>query len=368
MTSASRLPLARRWRRAGSLPLAKLAPVLAAALVLMLLPDRATAPLKRVAAAVLAPGQTLAAGGRQWVARRLELWQWRLASADEQRATVEELAELRRRSSELETALALALARDSSPPAAPGEKRCQEPLIPYGRRGALNVLGRSKVPGTFVSGESPAAGAPLLHADLVRTRVLGPQARAYLERLDVLGAGSRQGLQPGATVFPAASSAAGDLALLDQGQNAGLDVDDLALAGRSIAGKLIEVGPQTATMQRLTEPGYRDLVQLARASGERLRLGANGVLEGNGERLCRISMIEITEPVSAGDLVVAADASGGSLPGVYGRVTRAERRPGDAHWQIWMAPAIGDELPGEVDVLRLRLNPGRVAAAQREAP
>ena len=122
-------------------------------------------------------------------------------------------------------------------------------------------------------------------------------------------------------------------------------------------------------MQRLTEPGYRDLVLLAVASGDRLRIGPKGVLEGNGEKLCRVSMIEITEPVSPGDLVLAAVAGAGDLPGIYGRVTRAERRPGDAHWQIWMAPAVGAELPGEVDILRLRLNPERVAdASQRAAP
>jgi hypothetical protein len=154
---------------------------------------------------------------------------------------------------------------------------------------------------------------------------------------------------------------------LDQGSNVGLNVDDLALAGRSIAGKLVDVGSQTATMQRLTEPGYRDLVLLARTTGDRLRIGPKGVLEGTGEKLCRISMIEITEPVSPGDLVLAAAAGAGDLPGVYGRITRAERQPGDAHWRIWMAPAVGAELPGKVDILRLRLNPERVADASQRA-
>lgn len=336
MTSADFPPLARRWRRAGSLPRVRLAAALAIALGLMLLPDRATAPVKRLAAAALAPGQSLAADGRQRLIRRWELWQWQFAAAEAQRAAAEELAELRRRHAELATALSLALSRSANPPAAPGE--------------------------------STATGAPLLAADLVRARVLGPQARAFLARQEVLDAGSRQGLQPGSPVFAAAPPRT-DESLLDQGRNAGLEADDLVLAGRSIAGKLIEVASQTATMQRLTEPGYRDLVRLVRTSGEPPRLGAKGVLEGTGEKLCRVSMIEITEPVSPGDLVVAADAGGGSLPGVYGRVTRAERRPGDAHWQIWMTPAVGGMAPEQVEILRLKLNPQRVAAAaQPEAP
>jgi hypothetical protein len=303
----------------------------------MLLPDRATAPLKRATASVLAPGQRLAVGARQWAARRIEFFQRRLASADEQRAAAEEIAELRRRTAELETALAIALARDPSPPSA--------------------------------SGELPTTTAPLVRADLVRARLLGPQARSFLARLELLDAGSGQRLQPGAPVFAAGVRSADVAPIVDQGRNAELGADDLALAGRSIAGKLVDVGSQTAAMQRLTEPGYRDLVQLARTSDDRLRIGARGVLEGTGEKLCRISMIEIAEPVSPGDLVLAAAAGTGDLPAIYGRVTRAERLPGDAHWQIWMAPAIGAELPGEVDILRLRLNSERVAdASQRAAP
>lgn len=320
-------------RRAGSLPLAS---ALIAAVVLMLLPERATAPLKHAMTSLLAPGQKLAVGARQWAARRIELFQSHLASAEEQLAAAEEIAELRRRKAELEAALAIALAHEPSP---------------------------------TTSGKTRASAGPLVRADLVRARVLGPQARSFLARLELLDAGSNQRLQPGVPVFSAGSQIADVTPFLDQGRNAGLDVDDLALAGRSIVGKLIDVGSQTATMQRLTEPSYRDLVQLARPNDERLQLGAKGVLEGTGEKLCRVSMIEITEPVSPGDLVLAAAAGTGDLPGIYGRVTRAERRPGDAHWQIWMAPAAGAEMPGEVDILRLRLNPERVAdASQRAAP
>lgn len=337
MTNVERRALDVRGRRAGWMPLAPVAPALVAALVLMLLPDRATAPLKRAAASVLAPGQRLAVGARQWAVRRIELFQRRLASAEEQLATADEIAGLRRRNSELETALAIAFAREPSPVKMPGETQTKD--------------------------------EPLVRADLVRARLLGPQARSFLVRLEVLDVGSSQRLQLGAPIFAAASRFSDGAPILDQGRNAGLDVDDLALAGRSIAGKLVDVGSQTATMQRLTEPGYRDLVQLARTSDDRLRIGPKGVLEGTGEKLCRISMIEIAEPVSPGDLVLAAAAGTGDFPAIYGRVTRAERQPGDAHWQIWMAPAIGAELPGEVDILRLRLNSERVAdASQRAAP
>jgi cell shape-determining protein MreC len=306
-----------------SLPLVSLAPVLAAALALMFLPPSISAPLRGAVAAALAPGQRWAGGGRAWAERHWDAVRLRLATAEEQQAMSREISRLRERNEDLETALDLALAREESL------------KTDYA--------------------QSPAAAAPLVRAELVQARVLGPQARSFLQRRELLDVGGQAELAPGSLVF------AGSPAVLDQGRNAGLQADDVALAGRRVAGKLIDVAAQTSSMQRVTELGYRDLVQLAHANGERLRLGAKGVLEGRGEPLCRIGLIEITEPVSAGDLVLAA--GDGSSGAVYGRVARVERRASDAHWQIWMAPAVGRDLPDQVSVLRLRLNPERVAEA-----
>jgi hypothetical protein len=61
-------------------------------------------------------------------------------------------------------------------------------------------------------------------------------------------------------------------------------------------------------------------------------------------------------------VLAAGDGSSGAL---YGRVVRVEQRGGDAHWQIWMAPAVGRDLPDEVSVLRLRLNPKRQISVGR---
>jgi hypothetical protein len=285
----------------------------------MFLPPSVSARLKGAVGAALAPGQRWAGGGRVWAEQHWNAVRLRVATAKDQQAMSDEIARLRERNEDLETALGLALAREESP--------------------------------QVEHAESTASAAPLVRAELVRAQVLGPQARAFLERRELLDVGYRAELAPGSLVF------AGPPAVLDQGRNAGLNADDLALAGRRVAGKLIDIGRQTSSMQRVTEPGYRDLVQLAHANGERLRLGAKGVLEGCGEPHCRIGLIEITEPVSAGDLVLAAgDVSSGAL---YGRVVRVERREADAHWQIWMAPAVGRDLPGEVSILRLRLNPER---------
>src|SRR6185437_16615386 len=314
------------WRRVGRL--ARLAPVFAFSFALVLLPPSVSAPLKGAIASALAPGQRWAGGGRAWAGGHWQRWRLRLATAEEQQMLSGEIAQLRQRNEDLERVLGLALAREES----------------------LQAERAS----------SPAWSAPLVRSELVRAAVLGPQARSFLQRRELLDAGARSGLQPDSLVF------AGSQAVLDQGQNAGLNADDLALVGRRVAGKLIEVGPQTSSMQRATEPGYRDLVQLAHDGGERLRLGPKGVLEGRGDPLCRIGLIEITEPVSAGDLVLAAGENASVSSGaLYGRVARVERQAGDAHWQIWMEPAVGRDLPGEVSIVRLRWNPEREASIGR---
>ncbi len=327
MTS-SKSPIA-NLRRVAAFRYAALAPVLAASLVLMLLPPSVTAPLKGAASSVLAPGERWANVRRQRTGRWIAQWRAHLATAEEQQTLTLELERLRARNVELETALELARQRP------PGEESLQ----------------------------LPSPSAPLVRTELIQARVLGPQVRSFLQRLEVIDAGSAAGLEAGLPVF------AESTAMLDQGRNAGLAVDDLALAGRRIVGKLTSVGPQTSVMRRVTDAGYRELVQLAERSGddERLRLGARGVLEGVGEALCRIRMVEITEPVSVGDLVLATgEISAGAFGAVYGRVSRAERRPGDAHWQLWMEPAVGQERLTEVAVLRLQLNAERVARASDE--
>ncbi len=311
------------WRCAGSLPFAPVSPVLLASLALMLAPPRATAPLKDAASSLFAPGQKWAVSVRRCAFRWVIRCRLGLATAEQQQELAEELQRLRERNEELETALAWAAEREAS------EEDAEVGVT---------------------------SSAPLVRPTLIQARVLGPQARSFLERLELLDAGRNAGLETDAPVFDAST------VVLDQGRNAELSVDDLALAGRRIVGKLVDVGPQTSIVRKVTDPDYRDLVQLAQRNDAGLRRGARGVLEGAGESLCRIRMVEVTEPVSTGDLVLAAGETGAGLFGaVYGRVTRVERRAGDAHWQIWMEPATGRDSPGEVAVLRLQLNPERIA-------
>jgi len=189
--------------------------------------------------------------------------------------------------------------------------------------------------------------------------VLGRQARAFLAHLHTIAAGADDGVLPAALVLDDA------LPLVDLGSSAGVDAGQLVLAGATVWGQVAAIGGHVSSVRRVNAPGYRDLVQLARVSGERLTPGPQGVLEGTGERCCRIKLIQTTESVSEGDLVLA---TGGEAlldaPLVYGRVVRLESRPGVPHWDIWMEPAARPE-PRDVAVLQISLNEARLAAGNR---
>lgn len=195
----------------------------------------------------------------------------------------------------------------------------------------------------------------LLRAHGVRARVLGHAARSFLVEHEILDVGADAKIRPDALVV--------DLpGLIDQGANVQLQSEQLVLSQGRVWGKVVDVGPQTATVRRVTEPGYRDIVRLATPGADPgdLRWGPQGMIEGTGDRLARIRLIEVTEPVTVSDLVYTASAKG-LLPDplLYGRIVAVDRPVGAAHWEIWMEPAVRPEEPEAVVVLRAEVNGGR---------
>jgi cell shape-determining protein MreC len=234
-------------------------------------------------------------------------------------------------------------------------------------------------------------GDSLLLSDAVTARVLGSQAQAYLKSRDLLDAGSRAGVAAGALVTDAAPGAGSTGAdpsspsnettrplgayqvramrtaarirpMLDAGIDLGLDSGGLVLAGRRVWGRIASVGPYTSVVERICEPGYRDTVQIGRLEDRRLRLGPRGLLVGAGGSQARIELIETSQPVAIDDEVYTADDGVLRTPLLYGRIVRLERTSGGPYWQIWMEPAVGADEPRTVAVLRMELNPSRVAS------
>lgn len=289
------------------------------AIGLALLPARWTASIRGAAATLLRPGQTAACGLRRQGTRATTRIRSHFQAAARLAEAEDELRLLKGENRRLAAELAAAQIRPSAP-----------------------------------AGDVADDEARLLTARCVPARVLGRQARAFLGRHHLLDCGSRAGIEPDALVVDCPG-------LIDRGRDAEIQPGQLVLAGRRVWGKIVELGAHTSVVRGVTEPGFRELVGLGDPPG------AQGILEGTGEPLARIRLVEVTEPVSVGDPVYTATGKGVlPVPLLYGRIVRLERPAGAAYWEIWMQPAIAEE-PEQVAVLRTELNPLRVAE-RRPAP
>lgn len=345
------------WRRWLDGPACALCAALAAAALLVCLPQQWTMSFKDWAALLRQPGCRAAVAGKQ-TGRRAIRWVCAHFARATQLATLEEeLAQLKQQNDRLRRELArLKLPRRATS----AQETPASDTLPHG-------FGASH----RADGESPAAEA-LLQARAIPARVLGAEGRAFLARRSLLDVGSLAGIEPGALVLDglAASNApgAGDSpAVLDRGHDAQLAPGQLVLSGACVWGQVVEVGRHVSTVRTVTEPGYRDVVQLAdpQAAGRLAAHAPRGLLEGTGGRLARIRAIAVTEPVAEGDLVFSARLRGVvNEPLLYGRVVRVERPAEAPCWEIWMEPAVPGPGPNEVLVLRTELNPLRLADGQ----
>lgn len=293
-------------------PTAMLASALAAAVALAIAPARWTDPLRAATARALGPGQTVAIGAGRY--------------ADQVATRVKSHFQTASRLAELEDEV-VALRQENQ-------------RLTAQRTAAPNGDAR-------FSGQSDEDADRLLNVRCEPARVLGRQARAFLIRQHLLDIGTESGIQPDALVVDHPP-------LVDEGDDARLRVGQLVLSGRGVWGKIVQLGPHTSVIRTMTEPGYRDLVQIGSAPNCR------GILEGMGQRLARVRLVEVTQPVSMGDPVYAAAEKGIlSAPLLYGTVARLERPVGAAHWDLWVEPALTGD-PDRVVVLRIELNPLRV--------
>jgi len=213
-------------------------------------------------------------------------------------------------------------------------------------------LARSASTSDGEPGAQPSPPAPLVDAQLIEARLLGWQARAALVRAGLIDAGTAAGVRSDDLVLAAADP------LLDQGAESGVAPGQVVLAGRSVWGKVCDVGTHTSTVRGVTDPAYRDLVQILHVEqGRLIPSHAQGVLEGTGDALCRVRHVPQDVAVAPGDFVVAASPRGAADGLWYGTVTRAE--PGLAGWELWVQPAAPRGEPARVAVVQMQVNTAR---------
>jgi len=231
----------------------------------------------------------------------------------------------------------------------------------------------------------PVDNGSLVVTELVRARVLAPAESEWLSGRRLLGAGAWAGVRRNALVVE-------DQVVIDQGEDARLRPGLPVFAGRCVVGRVVEVGRLVSVVLPVTSSQFRAYARLARpvlpntngvsgkTSGGRnfgngantklldglkrssLRLGAQGLLQGDGKGCCRLTLVERTEPVQVGDWVLTAEPDEAfPFPMVYGQVVEAELPAGQPYWEIRVQPFVKLEQLRTVEVLRKRLNPTRAA-------
>jgi cell shape-determining protein MreC len=299
---------------------ASVAVTLAAGVLLAAMPRRTIEPLRAAYSWCVEPGRLAASRARETVQSTFEGWREHATSAAELAALADQVEQLTARNQELEAAIARSAPTSDA---------------------------------TSAANELP----PLVSVDLLPAAVLGRHACAVLATDEIIRGGRDRALVRDAIVL------ADSTTTIDGGEDAAVAAGDVALAGRRVFGRVVEVGPHTATVRRADQPGYRDVVQIALADGASSATSVRGVLEGTGERFARVRRVSAQLPVEVGDWVTTVDQKGLSpRPLVYGRVARVERATGAPQWDIWVDLATDAEPPERLLVLRARLNPARVAA------
>jgi cell shape-determining protein MreC len=199
------------------------------------------------------------------------------------------------------------------------------------------------------------AGLPLFAPDVLTARVLDAPAGDDIERtILTLDEGHA------ARVALAEWVLGDDDVTIDQGKDSNVLPDSPVLAGRSVFGRVASTGRFTSRIQHVSDPAFRAHAKLIRRSGEQTVSGAEGLLVGAGEGVCRLELIAATEPVEPGDLIVTA----ATIPGIddalcLGEVQTATLSPGAAHWTIKVTPAVSVSECRQVQVVRVGLHPGR---------
>ncbi len=198
------------------------------------------------------------------------------------------------------------------------------------------------------------ATARLFTPALVDAAILAETLSKSWREGRVLDRGWKSGLRESALVLSSRRP------LIDIGQPQQLSPEDTLLTGRTVLGKIEDVGQWTSTFIPLTDSDFRGRAQLIRQTEDGPAWGAQGLIRGTGDG-CVLEGIPAEETVRIGDLVYTAERDGIlSAPLTYGTVTHAELDSDGREWTITIRPAPTPTTLGTVQVLRAALNPARL--------
>lgn len=199
----------------------------------------------------------------------------------------------------------------------------------------------------------------LIVPSLLEAAVLGDTIAEQWRSGKLIDQGAKNGLRENELVL---SSRKPVRSLIDVGEDASVSVEDALLLGRCVIGKVEHVGRWTSTIQLVTDLQYRGRAQLIRQTAEGYAFSATGLIKGQGNALCRLDNIPAEASVRVGDDVYTAERSGVQVtPLYYGRVVEVKLGDDDREWTILVKPVPLPTQLTTVHVLRMAVNPQRLA-------
>jgi rod shape-determining protein MreC len=139
---------------------------------------------------------------------------------------------------------------------------------------------------------------------------------------------------------------------VDAGSRDGVRVDMTVLSGDGLVGRVRRVGPLTADVLLLTDPGFSVGVRLEAT-------GRIGVVRGAGERPMRLELLDSQTSVSSGARLVTLGSVGDRpfVPGVpVGEVLDVRQSPGTLTRAGTVRPFVS---PAELDLVGIVVEPPR---------
>ncbi len=194
---------------------------------------------------------------------------------------------------------------------------------------------------------------PLVNFVAVKANILSHSGVTENVRDLIVDAGRASQLKPSDLLVD------GSGILLDQGKQQGMEAGQRVVNGMAVVGRITEISQWVALVQPVSHEDFSAAVQLVRNSPQGAAFGAEGLLAGIGNGLCRVSGVAYTEAVSVGDEVFSADINGISGPRLYyGKVVRAEFSAG-GEWDVQVEPAVDYRMLDQVAVVQPSVNRNR---------
>lgn len=202
------------------------------------------------------------------------------------------------------------------------------------------------------------AGRDLINFIGLKAKVLSRRGLPNDLKEALIDAGRDQGLRRSELVV------SGDGFVVDKGTDHGLTVGQQVADGAAVVGRIAKLSQWVGLVQPVTNAEFSGAVQIVKMQGQGATFGAQGLLEGTGESLCRVTGIPYTEAVTIGDYVFSASVQGINGPRLfYGEVVHAEFSAG-GQWDIRVQPAFESEQMDEVVVVKQRLDSQRTTQAK----